>query len=225
MQLTLPILIGIALADSINPVSFGVLIKLLDKYKKSDSKILDSKAWEYIASYLSTYVGTGVVMMMLFSILGNIQPGFYSFLGAVVFILGLLELNRITNASTQLKRFTSDPVERIETYTKNFGQEPGANLALGMNTALREIGYTGGFYLGLAGLLALNGSVNDTYVFLFLYNAVIAVPLIIIFQLVKNNKSFEDFQLWKPGSRKPMMLGIASLQVVLGIWLMFWWFV
>lgn len=226
MQLTLPILLGIALADSVNPVSFGVLLNLLRKTSQNEKSIqsTETNGWQYVISFLATYIGIGLVLLVVFNVLGAIQPGFFSFLGAIILLLGILELNRITDYSKNLNRFTSQPHQRIETYTKNLQFDPAISLALGITTAIKEVFYSGGFYLSLLGLLSIQRNF-DTFTLIFFYNAIIALPLVILVLLVKNNVSTKEFELWHTKKRRPMMIGIATLQIVMGIWLMFWWFV
>lgn len=223
MQLTLPIMVGFALADSINVVSFGVFIQLLHRIK--GSKDFEASGYQYIASYFCTYVVIGVVLSLLISGLANISTGIFSVIGAFVFLLGLMELNRLLDVNQALKRLTSDPKERIKSYAKIFQDQQAISLVLGLHTATREMVYSGGFYLGLISLLIINQTGPDKYTFIFFYNLIVALPLLIILSLAKNQVEPKEFKLWKPDLRRPMMLGIASLQTVLGIWLMFWWFV
>lgn len=227
MQLTLPILLGIALADSINPVSFGVLIQLLKRQDKERDKAptkLDQAGYQYAASFSLAYLSLGFALLFIFSILGSIQEHFFTILGAIIFLLGVLEANRILEFSSFLKRITSDPVERIKSYTAMYQTDPAISLALGINTAFRELIYTGGFYIGFLGLIALQSS-SDGYMQLLLYNVIIVFPLVIITNIVKNHSPIKDFELWKPQTKRTMMLGISILQIILGIWLIFWWFV
>lgn len=223
MQLTFPILVGIALADSVNPVSFGVLINIL---KKVPQKQMQEKiGYEYISSYISTYIGIGLVFIFLFSVLTQIGLVFFSLLGVVVLLLGLLEVNRITHIHHQLNRLLPSPKSRINHYTQTATQTHPHPFTLGMTTAIQELRYSGGFYLGISGLLALQGRASTNLLLLFVYNFIVAIPLILIVILLKTNDSVAEFKLWKPSVRRPMMLGIGWLQVILGIWLMFWWFV
>lgn len=224
MQLTIPILLGIALADSINPVSFGLIMELLARSKKSPVEMLQA-GYRYFTSFMVSYLFIGLILMVLFSILGNLQPGFYSVLGAVIFILGLLELNRILEFNAAIKRFTSEPKDRIEKAVSLIGKEDGVSMILGIQTAVTELIYTGGFYMGLTALLTIHGNSNDSFVFLMLYNGIVALPLLIIIEAFKRGEKVDDFKLWKKDVRQAMMLGIASLETVIGIWLMFWWFV
>lgn len=223
MQLTLPILIGLALADSINPVSFGVLVNLLKQYK--DSPDLNQVGYQYIASFFCTYTVIGILLSVLLIVLSDLSAVIYSVIGAFIILLGLLELNRLFDIRIPIKRLTLEPKKRIETYKDFLNNQPAVSLALGIHTATRELTFTGGFYLGLISLLNINNTGSNRYTFIFFYNMIVVLPLLILLHSIKTRASITDFQVWDPQVRRPMMIGIACLQVVLGIWLLLWWFV
>src|SRR3989339_2047214 len=118
-QLTLGIIIAAALADSINPCVFGVLIFLLAYMTavfKNKAKMLLAGLIYIIAVYI-TYLLIGIGIFTLAYTPGLAQP-FYWFAAIVAIAAGLFEikdffwygkgfsLQMIPGASARIKRYT-----------------------------------------------------------------------------------------------------------------------
>src|SRR3989344_5374035 len=90
----IPILIGAAVIDSINPCAFGVLIFLLAylvKTSKSKNKLL-VHGLVYIFAVFLTYLLAGILLLPIISGLGRISLSLYAIIGSLVILAGLLEL-------------------------------------------------------------------------------------------------------------------------------------
>lgn len=225
MQLTLPILLGIALADSINPVSFGILTRILEM-NRSNPLNARSQIKAYISSFVLTYFVIGVSLYFLLSFLSQFSQSIISFIGAMVMLMGMLELNRVMDSPVKLGSLSKLPDERIdqliaETKTPD---KLEANF-LAITTAVKELVYSGGYYFALIGLLTLHKTLSASFTILVFYCLVIALPLVLLSLDPTDFKLNQEFDIWKQTQRRPLLIGIASLQIILGVWLLFWWFV
>ena len=91
MQLNLPIIIGIALADSANPVTIGILSKLLLTQKLTSNQRSVYKGISYTSGYFVTSYVTGLFLLPLFYLSYHTFPFTLHLLGIIVTITGFLE--------------------------------------------------------------------------------------------------------------------------------------
>jgi len=230
-QLTLGILVTAALADSINPCVFGVLIFLLaymtaifkDKIKMLLAGLI------YITSVYITYFLIGMGIFTLAYTAGLAKP-FYWFAATVAIIAGLFEmkdffwygrwfsLQLIPGAAERLQRYTKT-MESIE------ARRPVLSLLiaalLGVFVVFVELPCTGAPYLAILGLLAA-GEYAQGIPLLLLYNLVFILPLFVIVGLVYTGFASRVLEKWRKRHRGVMRLAIGLFLVALGaymIWL------
>src|SRR3990167_5608089 len=192
-QLTLGIIIAAALADSINPCVFGVLIFLLaymTKVFKNKARMLVASL-VYITAVYATYFLIGVGIFTLAYTAGFAKP-FYWFAASVAIIAGLFEvkdyfwygkgfsLQMIPGAAERIKKY-SIAMERMET------KHPALSLAvaafLGIFVVFVELPCTGAPYLAILGMLT-KGQYGEGIPLLLLYNFIFILPLFFIIGLV-----------------------------------------
>src|SRR3989339_1325642 len=188
-QLTLGIIIAAALADSINPCVFGVLIFLLAYMTavfKNKAKMLLAGVI-YITSVYLTYFLIGIGLFTLAYTAGIAKP-FYKFAAVVAIIAGLFEikdyfwygkgfsLQMIPGAAERIKKY-SKVMQRMET------RHPLLGLAiaglLGIFVVFVELPCTGAPYLAILGLLS-QGQYAHGIPLLLLYNLIFILPLFVI---------------------------------------------
>ena len=183
-QLTLGIIIAAALADSINPCVFGVLIFLLaymTKIFKNTARMLVASL-VYITAVYATYFLIGVGIFTLAYTAGLAKP-FYWFAASVAIIAGLFEvkdyfwygkgfsLQMIPGAAERIKKY-SNAMEKMET------KRPLLSLAvaafLGIFVVFVELPCTGAPYLAILGMLS-SGQHSAGIPLLLLYNLIFIV--------------------------------------------------
>ena len=227
-QLTLGIIIAAALADSINPCVFGVLIFLLAYMTavfKNKAKMLLA-GLIYVTTVYLTYFLLGIGIFTLAYTAGFSKP-FYWFAAIAAIIAGLFEikdyfwygkgfsLQMIPGAAERIKRY-SKAMQRIET------KHPLLGLAvaglLGIFVVFVELPCTGAPYLAILGMLSA-GSYSTGIPLLLLYNLVFILPLFVIIGLVYFGHTSKALEKWRKEHRGVMRLGIGLFLLALGAYM------
>ena len=229
-ELTLPLVIGAAVIDSINPCVFGVLIFLIafmTKIFKSPGKMLVFGLL-YTAVVYATYLllGFGILKLAIGSGFASI---FYWGAALIAIVAGLLEikdffwygkgfsLQMVPGGSERIKYYTS----RIE----NMEQSHPALLVLttallGVFVVLVELPCTGAPYLAILGLLS-KGAYATAVPLLLLYNLVFILPLFIIIGIAYFGTTTEALEEWRKEHRGLMRLGIGVFLLLLGFYMIY----
>ena len=192
-QLTLGIIITAALADSINPCVFGVLIFLLaymNTVFKNKSKMLLA-GFIYITSVYVTYFLLGIGIFTLAYTASFAQP-FYWFAALLAIAAGLFEikdyfwygkwfsLQMIPGGAVRVKKYLG-VMERLERHYPSLSVLVAA--VLGVLVVFVELPCTGAPYLAILGMLS-KGLYSEAIPLLLLYNLIFILPLFVIIGLV-----------------------------------------
>lgn len=228
-QLNLGIIIAAALADSINPCVFGVLIFLLAYMTavfKNKAKMLLAGII-YITSVYATYFLIGIGLFTLAYTAGIAKP-FYRFAAIVAILAGLFE---IKDYFWYGKGFSLQMIpgaaERIKKYSKVMAKleikHPVLSLAvaalLGIFVVFVELPCTGAPYLAILGLLS-KGNYGEGIPLLLLYNLIFILPLIVIVALVYIGHTSRMLEKWRKENRGLMRLGIGLFLLGLGAYML-----
>src|SRR3989344_465233 len=227
-QLTLGIIIAAALADSISPCLFGVLIFLLaymTRVFKNTARMLLA-GLIYITFVYITYFLMGIGIFTLAYTAGFAKP-FYWFAASVAIIAGLFEvkdyfwygkgfsLQMIPGAAERIKKY-SIAMERMET------KHPALSLAvaafLGIFVVFVELPCTGAPYLAILGMLT-KGQYGEGIPLLLLYNLVFILPLIVIVGFVYFGYTSKMLEKWRKEHRGLMRLMIGLFLLALGAYM------
>lgn len=217
---------GAALADSINPCVFGVLIFLLaymrTVYRKNKHKMLVAGIVYIISVYL-TYLALGIGIFTLAQNVG-FSKGFYLFAAAIAIIAGLLEikdyfwygkgfsLQIIPGGAQRIKHYTAF-LEKFEVKHPIMGLVVA--FLLGIFVVFVELPCTGAPYLAVLGLLA-QGALAEGIPLLLLYNLIFVLPLFVILMLVYFGTASKSMEKWRKENRGIMRLGIGLFLLALG---------
>lgn len=226
MPIALPIVIGAAIVDSINPCAFGVLIFLLAYLAKSSSKNstkLLTHGLTYIFGVFITYLIAGIILLPVIGGLGSISLTIYIVIGALIILAGILELKDFFHYGKGFSlTLLPGASERIKMYTNKISDSlPGA-FGLGVFVALVELPCTGAVYLAILSLLALAGVTTSALGLLIFYNFIFVLPLIIILLFVYKGISSEQLEAWRQKHRGLMRAVIGLTLLGLGSWMI--WF-
>jgi len=229
-ELTLPLVIGAAAIDSINPCVFGVLIFLIafmTKIFKSSGKMLVFGLL-YTSVVYATYLLLGFGILKL-AIGSGFASSFYWVAALIAILAGLLEikdyfwygkgfsLQMVPGGSERIKYYTS----RIE----NMEQSHPALLVLttallGVFVVMVELPCTGAPYLAILGLLS-KGAYATAVPLLLLYNLVFILPLFIIIGIAYFGTTTEALEEWRKEHRGLMRLGIGIFLLLLGFYMIY----
>ena len=223
--LTLPILVGAALLDSINPCVFGVLIFLIafmTRMFKSPHKMLIGGLWYSFVVYV-TYFAIGVGFLKV-----TVSLGFsvivYWVAAVIAIFAGLLEikdffwygkgwsLQMIPGAAERLKFY----LKKIEEIQRRDGWFTFVLAGLlGVFVVLVELPCTGAPYLAVLAILS-EGNYVDGIPLLFLYNLIFILPLLVIIGLAYFGKSSHLLEQWRQRHKGLMRLVIGLFLLALG---------
>lgn len=221
-MIPLPILLGAALIDSINPCAFGVLIFLLAYLLKTASRPIHllTHGFAYVFGVFLTYLLAGLLLLPIIGKLGSTSTFFYVALGIVIVIAGLLELKDFLwygrGFSLQLLPGASD---RIKLYVSRISAGLPPAFLLGVFVALVELPCTGAVYLAVLSLMSLAGVTALSLTWLLLYNFIFVLPLLVIIFLFYNGLSAHRIEAWRLKHRRLMRLTIGITLITLGIWM------
>jgi cytochrome c biogenesis protein CcdA len=218
----IPILIGAAVIDSINPCAFGVLIFLLAylvKTSKSKNKLL-VHGLVYIFAVFLTYLLAGILLLPIISGLGRLSLSLYAIIGSLVILAGLLELKDFfwygKGPSLTLLPGAS---ERIKMYANRISGNIASAFLLGVFVAFVELPCTGAVYLAILSVMSLSGVDATTVGWLIVYNLIFVLPLIVILFAFYKGLSAEKIEEWRKRNRAWMRLAIGLVLLFLGAWM------
>lgn len=221
-SLTIPILVGAALIDSINPCAFGVLIFLIAYLFKAfhSHRSVIIHGLTYISAVFLTYLTAGLLLLPVISQLGRISAAAYVGIGIILIIFGLLEIKDFFfyGRGPSLSIFPSAG-RRIEIIVRRITGKLSTSFFLGVFVALVELPCTGAVYLGVLALVALTGLTANNFLLLVIYNLLFVLPLVVILFLIHRGGQTEKFEKWREQYRGYMRLAIGLLLVALGGWM------
>ncbi len=223
-EINLPLLIGAAFIDSINPCAFGVLIFLLaylSETAKTRGHMLFN-GFSYIFAVFVTYLAAGLVLLPIIQTLRSFSVWGYLLLASIVILAGLLE---VKDFFWYGKWFSLSIMpresERIKLYVKKISDKPTTAMFLGVFVALVELPCTGAVYLAVLALMSGTGVSANNLLFLILYNVIFVLPLAIILLFVYKGMATNRFEQWRQKYKGWMRLFTGLMLLGLGAWMIF----
>jgi cytochrome c biogenesis protein CcdA len=222
VDVNLPIVVGAAAIDSINPCAFGVLIFLLAYLAhsaKTRGKML-SHGLIYILAVFITYLSAGLLLMPIINHLGKASVIAYLVIAAVIIIAGLIEIKDFFwyGKGFSLSIMPSE-AERIKMYISRISDKTMTSFFLGVFVALVELPCTGAVYIAILSLMSLAGVTTGNVMFLILYNIIFVLPLIAILISVVMGTSTKKFEMWRNRYKGVMRLATGLTLLGLGLWM------
>tara|TARA_Y100000310_G_C20701911_1_gene830795 strand:+ start:7803 stop:8513 length:711 start_codon:yes stop_codon:yes gene_type:complete len=227
-DLTIPLVIGAALLDSINPCVFGVLIFLIafmTKVFKSKHRMLLGGLF-YTSVVYVTYLLLGLGFLKV-----TVSLGFsfivYWIAALIAIAAGLLE---IKDYFAYGKGFSLQMIpgagERIKMYTKQMAKvqkkSPWMSFLmaglLGIFVVFVELPCTGAPYLAILALIG-EGSYGQALPLLLLYNLVFILPLFLIIGVAYFGTSSKKLEAWRKKHRGYMRLAVGTFLIALGLYM------
>mgnify|MGYP001157322965 CR=1 FL=1 len=227
-QLTLGLVIGAALADSINPCVFGVLIFLLAYMVtvfKNKLKMLVA-GLIYTSVVYITYLLIGIGLLAVTQSTGIVKP-FYWIAGIIAILAGILEVKDFfwygRGFSLQMIPGGAEKIKKLSNTMKELDTEHpllslGVAGLLGFAVVLFEFPCTGAPYLAIIALLS-GGNYAEGLPLLLLYNLIFILPLFIIIALVYLGHASHKLEKWRKKHRGLMRLGIGLFLLAFGAYL------
>lgn len=224
MPIALPILIGAAIVDSINPCAFGVLIflvaYLLKSFAHQRRKIL-IHGLTYIFAVFITYLLAGLLLLPLIAGIGKLSLLVYGLIGGVIILAGLLELkDAFWYGKGPSLALIPGADKRIELYARKISSSVFGAFGLGVFVALVELPCTGAVYLAILSLLSLVGFSTGAILLLIIYNLIFVLPLVIILVILYKGIDVAKLEIWRRTHRNLMRGALGLTLIGLGAWML-----
>lgn len=179
-QLTIPVVIGAAAVDALNPCAFAVLIILMSAALAIANK--KKALWFGLAFTASIYISYFLIGLGLFSAIQatGISHTFYIIVTILAVIVGLLNVKDYfwygKGVLMEVPRKWRPAMKKL---LKSATSPLGA-FFIGFLVSLFELPCTGGPYIVILGLLAQQVTREVGIAYLLLYNLVFVLPLVIL---------------------------------------------
>ena len=210
-------LIGVAaLIDSINPCAFSILlltIAFLLSIGKLRSSVL-SIGSAYIFGIFVIYLLIGLGLLHTLHIFDT--PHFMAKVGATLLVaLGLINIANEIVPAFPFKLSIPQAAHRKIAVLMEKASVPTA-VVLGGLVGLCEFPCTGGPYLMVLGLLHDHATYYSGVGYLFVYNLIFILPLVLILLVASDKGLLNKVQEWQQSERKAMRWGGGVAMILLG---------
>jgi cytochrome c biogenesis protein CcdA len=217
--LTIPLVIGAALVDGINPCAFSVLIFLLLTIMALGSrrKMLEVGTSFIIAVFVFYFLsGLGLFTAIQISGVSRAISVVAAFIALAAGVLSFRDAFRKEGGpALAIPESRKGIIERFA----RVGSVPAA-FALGILVGMFELPCTGGIYLAILSLLSQEMTLAQGIPLLLLYNLIFILPLVIILAVVAYGVSAERLDTWRVEKRKMVRIVMGLVMVGLGILLL-----
>jgi cytochrome c-type biogenesis protein len=217
----LPVLVVAALAESLNPCAYSVLlltIAFLFGIGRTRAHIL----WAggvYILGIFLVYIGIGLGVLQALHLFNT--PHFMAKVGAaLLLVLGSINLANSFFPKFPIKLSIPQSAHNKMAELMEKGSIPTA-FVLGVLVGLCEFPCTGGPYLVVLGLLHDNATRLAGLAYLILFNLIFILPLVIFLLIASEQSLLEKVQEWKKSKTGNMRFWSGIVMVVLGIIIFF----
>ncbi len=220
MNITIPLIVGSAIIDSINPCAFAVLIFLIMYLMaiKNKKKMLQI-GLIYIFMVFLVYFLTGLGLLSFIQSI-HITKYVYYFTAGLAIVLGLINLKDVFWSGKGMTLAIPESKKKVLQKYIQKATIPAA-IILGVLVALFELPCTGGVYLAILSLLADKNTWIQAFFYILFYNLIFVLPLLVILFLVYFGLSAEKIEKWRQQKKKWMRLAIGLVLIGLGVLMFF----
>ncbi len=204
-----------ALVDSTNPCAFSVLlltIAFLFSLEKSESSIL-KVGFSYIFGIFATYILIGLGILHALTLFG--VPHSIAKIGAGILIaFGAINIINEFFPKFPIKLKIPDAAHGRLAKLMEKASVPTA-LVLGAAVGLYEFPCTGGPYLFVLGLLHDHATFLRGLLYLFFYNLLFVLPLVIVLLIASDRGLLEKAQAWRKRNTRlaRFLMGLAMVAI------------
>lgn len=221
--LSLLMVVGAALVDSLNPCGLSVLVFLLISMAAAGGrKRILLVGGVYIAAMFLFHLLVGIGLFSAFALSGLAKP--FSIIGGLIaLILGIITLaDVLRNRETYLLSIPESGKGLLGTYARK-ATMPAAFI-LGVLAGMLGFTCTGGIYISILGLMGRDMTIMTGLPWLVLYNIVFVLPLVLVTLLVAYGISPERAERWKNENKRTVRVVIGVILIALGIIILSGWF-
>lgn len=218
----LPAVVLTGLVDSVNPCAFAVillLIAFLFTLRQSRGRILQL-GFIYIAMIFIVYFGIGLGILRAVRL--SSDPHFVARAGSWLLIgLGVINLLEYFFPKFPIKlHMPSFAGDRTQELIKK--ATVPTTIAAGFLVGLCTFPCSGGIYVSIITLLNAKTTMNWGLVYLFLYNLVFVLPLVVILFSLGNRLVAKRWASWEREHSLKIRLWYGLVMVALGVIMLLW---
>jgi len=220
-RLTIWTVVVAALADSINPCAFSVMVfLLLSLLAIGARKRMLKVGLIYIITVYVVYLAAGLGLLAAFQAISFVSKYILYVAATLAIIAGLVNIKDFFFYGKGFSLAIPESKKHLlDKYIKH-ASIPAA-IILGFLVALFELPCTGGFYLAILALLAQETTFWSGVAYLAFYNIIFVAPLFIIMLVVYKGVSPQKLEQWRLAKRTWMRLAMGLVLVGLGLALIF----
>jgi len=214
-SIPLPLIIGTAAVDSINPCAFAVLIFLilyLMAVKDKKRMLVIGLVYVFIV-YLAYFLAGLGLLSFIQSI--HVTKFFYNFTAALSILLGLYSLKEAFWHGHGLSLGIPESKKSLLQKFIKQATIPAA-VILGLLVALFELPCTGGIYLAILSILGRDGMTAKPIIYLLIYNLFFILPLVIIWLIIYFGNTSEQITAWYKRNKNSLRLIMGVGMIILG---------
>lgn len=229
LQLTLPVVLGAALLDSLNPCAFALLLVFVAtavamvQWQSGNRDVALAQRWllsrggVYIFGIFLTYLALGLGLLGALELAKTLSSTHLASRAAALFALGLglllLQEALLPELGTRLSAHVDMPrlrglVGRLDT--------PGL-FGAGVLVGLCTVPCSGAIYLAVLALLATQATVISGLAYLVLYNLVFVLPLVVVLVLASSRPMYQQLARWQLHNRASLKLATAFTAIGVGL--------
>ncbi|HTY15390.1 MAG TPA: cytochrome c biogenesis CcdA family protein [Methanoregulaceae archaeon] len=215
-ELTVPIVIGSAIVDGLNPCALAVLLFLLVTIVSVGSrKRMLQVGLTYIGAVFLFYLISGLGVFAFVQVTG-IPKIFSTVAAAVAIIVGLVMIKEAFYPGRGL--LLAIPESKKDTITRYIHESTlPAAFILGILVGIFELPCTGGIYLAILSMITSRMTVTAGLPLLILYNIAFVIPLLITLAIVYFGIPPERLENWRNERRLLIRLIMGLVMIGIGI--------
>lgn len=221
-QLSLPMVIAAAVADSANPCGLSVLVFLLIPMAAAGSRrriLLVGSAYITAMFLFHLLVGIGLFSAISFS---GLSREFALIGGAVALLLGIITIaDVLRNKEHFILSIPESQKGMLGNYIR-IASLPAA-FVLGILAGILGFSCTGGIYISILGLMGREMTIMAGLPWLVLYNLVYVLPLILITLVVAYGISPEQADTMRAKYKRTVRMFIGLILIALGAVILLGW--
>lgn len=220
-KLTIPTVVIAALADSINPCAFSVMVfLLLSLLAIGARKRMLKVGIVYITTVYIVYLAAGLGLLAVFQSISFFSKYILYTAAVLAIIAGVINIKDFFFYGKGFSLAIPESQKHLlDKYIKHASIP--ASIILGFLVALFELPCTGGFYLAILALLAQQTTFWHGFAYLAFYNFIFVAPLFLILLAVYKGVSPQRLEEWRVAKRTWMRLVMGLVLVGMGLALIF----
>lgn len=216
-DLTIAMVIGASLADSINPCAISVMVFLLMFMSNlGDRRKVLYVGVAYTVTVFVVYFVAGLGLLVFLHSMSMTRAVYY-IAAALSIALGVVNIRDYFTMGRKEKATLAIPESR-KPMIKRFVARASipAAIALGLMVSLFELPCTGGVYLAILSLLSNSMTMVEGIPYLLLYNAIFVLPLGIILAIFYKGASPDKINAWSLERRRALRLLLGVVMIAIG---------